>query len=132
MGASQPRQASFATDAARQVTNSLDALNKANIQKVWVYKASASTGLPDSGDFTSCATCVKFTWDTATSALKVTSNNWANTAQNACQGDANRSLLGVYVEYRHESLTRIILNNRVLGESTVMWLEPTTAPVCKP
>jgi Flp pilus assembly protein TadG len=50
MGASQPRIASvagspdFAQLAANQVTNSITGLIPANLQVVWVYKASATTG----------------------------------------------------------------------------------------
>jgi len=66
MGASQPRVSNFAQAAADQVTNSLSDLNPALLQAVWVYKTTstgASAGLPDSGSFASCTTCVKFIWN---------------------------------------------------------------------
>src|SRR5665647_2453433 len=61
MGASQPRMPNFAADSAAQVTNAIAGLNPANIQEVWVYKATYATGMPDSGSFASCSVCVKYT-----------------------------------------------------------------------
>jgi Flp pilus assembly protein TadG len=136
MGASQPRIASvagspdFAQLAANQVTNSITGLIPANLQAVWVYKAGA-TGLPDSGSFASCIVCVKFTWNSVTKSLAPSSSNWAAINQNACPGDPLRDSLGVYVKYQHSSPLGFFFKNAILSQSTVMWVEPTTAPICK-
>ena len=137
MGASQPRVSNFAQAAADQVTNSLSDLNPALLQAVWVYKTTstgASAGLPDSGSFASCTTCVKFTWNALASppALVPSSDNWASTSQNACAGDPARDVLGVYVQYKHRSPLGFFFNNLVISESTVMWIEPTTSAICHP
>ena len=137
MGASQPRIASvsgspdFAQLAANQVTNAITGLIPANLKQVWVYKASAATGLPDSGSFASCGVCDKFTWNVATQSLLDTSSGWPALSQNACSGDLNRDSLGVYIKYRHSSPTGFFFNGAILNQSTVMWVEPTTAPICK-
>ena len=137
MGASQPLVAgtsNFAQLAADQVTNSVAGLNPANIQAVWVYRTTGATGLPDSGSFASCNVCVKFTWNAAATppSLQPSYTNWAASSQNACAGDPARDSLGVYVQYKHTSPAGFFFNNQVLSESTVMWIEPTTAPICKP
>jgi hypothetical protein len=132
MGASQPRSPSFAQDSANQVTNALSDLDPADLQEVWVYRTTGATGLPDSGSFASCTTCVKFTWNPVTSSLRPSSDNWSYSSQNACAGDAARDSLGVYVKYRHTSPLALFFNNTIISESTVMWIEPTSAAICKP
>jgi Flp pilus assembly protein TadG len=131
MGASQPRMANFASDSADQVTNAISGLNPANLQEVWVYKATATTGLPDSGSFASCTACVKYTWNGA--KLAQSSNNWSPASQNACAGDSSRDSLGVYVKYRHSAPLGFFFDNAIVAESTVMWLEPLSiSTICKP
>jgi Flp pilus assembly protein TadG len=132
MGASEPLGSTFAQDAANQVTDSLSDLNPANLQAVWVYRTTAATGLPDSGSFASCTTCVQFTWNSATSSLTPSYSNWPSTSQDACAGDAARDSLGVYIKYRHTSPLGFFFNNMSINASTVMWIEPTTALICKP
>jgi hypothetical protein len=135
MGASQPRIASvsgspdFAQLSANQVTNSITGLIPANLQAVWVYKASATTGLPDSGSFASCTVCVKFIW--IAGKLTPSSSNWPASAENACPGDPLRDSLGVYVKYTHSSPLGFFFKNATISQSTVMWVEPTTALICK-
>jgi len=134
MGASQPRSPSFAQDSANQVTNAISDVTAANIQEVWVFKASGTTGLPDSGSFAGgCTTCVKFTWNAGTKSLTPSSGSWPSTLQDACSGDAARDSLGVYVKYKHTSPLGFFFNNFMISESTVMWIEPWTSDThCKP
>ena len=130
MGASQPRSASFAQDTADQVTTAISDLVPANIQEVWVYKASATTGLPVSGA-TCSSSCVKFTWSAG--QLQPLSDTWSATSQQACADPAFRDTLGVYLKYRHTSPLGFFFNNTTISESTVMWIEPiTSTSVCKP
>jgi len=132
MGASEPRAENFAQDSADQVTNAIAGLQKANIQEVWVYKATYATGLPDSGSFNSCTVCVKYTWPTGSTELVESYNNWDPASQNACAADVNRNVLGVYVKYRHSSPLGFFFANATVRESTVMWIEPSFALICKP
>lgn len=133
MGASQPRLTNFAQASADQVTNAIAGLNPANLQEVWVYKATYATGMPDSGSFASCSVCVKYTWDGVLKKLQESSNNWPPASQNACAGDPNRGALGVYVKYRHTSPLGAFFNNATVSESTVMWIEPLSiSTICKP
>jgi Flp pilus assembly protein TadG len=129
MGASQPRMPNFAQDSANQVTNAITGLLPANIEQVWVYKTTSATGLPNA---TPCTDCVRFTWNALTKSLTPSYSNWSSTSQNACAGDPARDSLGVYVKYRHSSPLGFFFNNATLSESTVMWIEPTSALICKP
>ena len=142
MGASQPRIASvsgspdFAQLAANQVTNAITDLIPANLQQVWVYKATATTGLPDSGSFASCNVCDKFTWNVVTQSLVDTSSNWPALNQDACSGDPfsgtpSRDSLGVYIQYKNSSPLGFFFSKVIINQSTVMWIEPTTAPICR-
>ena len=137
MGSSEPRGLNFAQDSADQVTNAISGLDPTKLQAVWVYKTtgpgnlSNATGLPDSGSFANCSVCVQFKWDGALKKLVYLSGTWANTSQNACAGDPNRDALGVYVNYKHTGMG-FFFNNAVVSESTVMWIEPTTNPICHP
>ena len=83
-------------------------------------------------DFSNCTTCVKFTWNAGTKSLTKSSDNWSYTSQNACAGDPARDSLGVYVKYRHTSPLGFFFNNMTISESAVMWVEPTSAAICKP
>ena len=130
MGSSEPMGPNFADDSAAQVTNAMAGLIPANIQEVWVYKATYATGLPDSGSFASCTVCVKYTWNGT--KLQQSSNGWDPNSQNACAGDPNRDALGVYVKYKHTSLGWLF-NNATVSESTVMLIEPLSiSTMCKP
>ena len=131
MGASQPRQPNFADDSAVQVTNAIAGLDPANLQEVWVYRATYATGLPASGS-TCSSDCVKYTWNSGLKKLQESSNTWPHLNQNACPGDVNRHVLGVYVKYRHSAPLGFFFNNAIVSESTVMWIEPSFALVCKP
>jgi Flp pilus assembly protein TadG len=134
MGASQPRNSGspdFAQLSANQVTNSITDLNPANLQQVWVYQSDPATNKPIGfTDFSNCSVCVKFAW----SAGKLTptgGTTWAATSQNACPGDPLRVSLGVYIQYKHSSPLGFFFKNLIVSQSTVMWVEPTTAPICK-
>ena len=136
MGSSEPRATgltlprAFADDSAAQVTNAMSGLDPANLQEVWVYQAAYATGLPVSG--ASCtANCVKYNWPTGATKLTYLSGSWPATSQNACAGDPNRDAIGVYVKYKHTSPLGFFFKNFMVSESAVMWIEPTSAAVCK-
>jgi hypothetical protein len=131
MGASQPRMPNFASDSAAQVTNSISGLNPANIQEVWVYKAVYGTGLPESGP--TCPTnCVKYRWLSGGTGLTYLSGTWPASSQNACAGDPNRGVLGVYLKYKHTAPLGTFFNNAIVSESTAMWIEPLSiSTICK-
>ncbi len=122
MGSSLPRYSTFATDTKDQVEDALAGVQMSRVNKVWVFKANAATGLPDSGNFTTCTVCVKFKG--SGSSLVSDGGTWAYTSQNACAG--SQDMLGVYVEYRYPSRLGFLFNSKILTESTVMKLEPYT------
>ena len=136
MGASQPRAPNFALDSADQVTNAIAGLNTANLQAVWVYRTTAATGTPPAS-CDSTSKCIPFTWN-GTKLTTTGSANWAADTQDACAADVGpspspiRDALGVYVKYKHPSPVGFFFKDAIIGESTVMWIEPTFALVCKP
>ena len=42
-----------------------------------------------------------------------------------------RHTLGVYVKYKHAAPLGFLFNNAMVSESTVMWIEPSFALICK-
>jgi Flp pilus assembly protein TadG len=131
MGASEPRVPRFAQDSVDQVTNATSGLNPGNPMEVWVYEANNLTGTPASGSFTCATNCLKYTWDVSTKKFLSPTGSWDYTLQNACAGDVNRDALGVYVKYTHSALMGMFFNGVTVGESTVMWIEPSRNPICK-
>ncbi|NYG07691.1 Flp pilus assembly protein TadG [Phycicoccus badiiscoriae] len=130
MASSLPRDPSFSSSAKDQVANALSGMVMSRVTKVWIFKADATTALPDSGNYTSCTTCNKYVWDVPTSKFVASYTGWAALNQNACQGSQDQ--LGVLVEYSYPSRLGFLWNNKVLREATVMRLEPYTGiGVCK-
>jgi Flp pilus assembly protein TadG len=124
MGASQPKITTFAQDSANQVTNAIVGLDPVNLQQVWVYRTTGTTGQPPATcTGTPPNNCVPFTWN-GTALITTGLANWTSTSQNACAGNPSRDALGVYVEYRHSSPLGFFFVNQIISESTVMWIEP--------
>jgi Flp pilus assembly protein TadG len=137
MASAEPRVMTFAQDAADQVAREGSALDMANVQELWIYKAQTSgsnAGYPVGGDssFSNCTTCVKFHWNAGTKTFVAYSNTWAATAQNACQGDASHDAIGVYLKILHPGVTGLIFGDMTIKEHSVMSLEPIpTTKTCK-
>jgi hypothetical protein len=131
LASAEPRVSTFATDAAAQVANEATALNMGNVSELWVYDAEPDgTPVGDTGNFDDCTKCVKFTWDGSQFVEETTS--WVATDHNACQGDSDRDMVGVYLEVEHPSISNLFFNTLVLSEHTVMSLEPIPSmQVCK-
>ena len=128
------RNAEYATDARDAVAAALHALPPDRWQEVWVYKAQKPTdlnpGMPDSGNFSSCTQCVRFTFDPAT-ATWTESGAWAADTQDACAGEAE--YVGVYVKAEHRYATKLFGSTRTLQDHTVMRFEPIpNASGCRP
>ncbi len=127
---SLPREATYATSAKSQITSTLGSMDLSRVSAVWVFKANPSTGLPDSGSFASCTTCVKYV-GTPAGLIPNGPANWDPSAQKACAGDVDT--LGVYVRYNYPSRLGFFFPNHQVSESTVMRLEPyAKAGACKP
>ena len=127
---SLPRDANFATSAKNQITSTLGATDLSLVSAVWIFKANATTGLPDSGNFTSCGTCVKYV-GSPVGLIPSGPSGWASSTQKACLGDADT--LGVYIRYNYPSRLGFFFKTQQLSESTVMRLEPYTGTGgCKP
>jgi len=131
MASAEPRTATFASDAAAQVAREGTALQMSNVKELWVYKAN-SDGSPVGGTtaFNACSTCVKFRWNGT--SFTQTSSSWTSLQQNACQGDANRDTIGVFLKIDHPVVTGLFFKTLTLKDHTVMALEPIpTTTGCK-
>jgi Flp pilus assembly protein TadG len=118
----QPRTPAFADNTALAVARAVTALPNKSIEELWVYKARAD-GMPDSGGFASCTTCVKFTWDqTGQKFVRKPGTDWDPATQNACAGTSDA--VGIYLKVDHQFITAFIAPSRELTDHTVMNLEP--------
>ncbi len=128
---SLPRDLSFASAGAAQVETAMGRSDLSRVTAVWVFKANPATGLPDSGNFTTCTTCVKFVGTPVGLIYSGSPLGWDPSSQNACTGTVDT--LGVYVQYSYPSRLGFFFKNHTLSESTVMRLEPyDRAGACKP
>ncbi len=125
IASAEPRTTTFATDAAAQVAREGAALDMNDVQALWVYQADAS-GHPvgAGGTFNSCSTnCDVFSW--SGSSFVQTGGAWNVTSQNACQG--TQDSVGVYLSFRHPSVTQAFFSYLGLSSYTVMRFEPIPA-----
>jgi hypothetical protein len=92
---------------------------------LWVYKSDVS-GLPPSGNFTSCsAPCFTFTWNSSSKHFTSMAGSWSSPI--VC-GDVHDSV-GVFVRLRHDAIGfSIIFPTFTVKEHTVMRLEPPSPP----
>jgi hypothetical protein len=126
-GSAMPRQADYETAVRQAVESSLGALSgNAEPMELWVYKAG-SNGFPEGfSSFSGCpaTSCWKFTWD-GDEFVAQPGYGWPATSQDACAGGADE--LGVYVKVRHNFVSGMLGESRVLTDKTVMRLEPIPA-----
>lgn len=133
MASAMPRHVDFAQEAANSVVREGSALQRDNIEELWVYKADKITGLPDGGSFDSCSTCVRFavTGSDGAWVATETGGSWPADSQNACTSEAD--YVGVYVEYTNPGITSLIFDSIELADHSVMSLEPIPLTQgCKP
>jgi hypothetical protein len=125
IASAEPRISTFATDAASQVAKEGGALDMSDVESLWVYKADASGHpLGSGGSFSSCAdSCVQFSW--SGSQFVQTSGSWLSASQDACQGEQDS--VGVYLLFKHQSVTSTFFSYLGLQSYTVMRLEPIPA-----
>jgi hypothetical protein len=124
MASAEPRQATFATDAASQVGKEGGAVDMTTVKSLWVYQAD-STGHPlgAGGGFGSCTqNCVKFTWDKTSGKFVQSSGSWDPLSIDACEGE--QVSVGVYLAINHPGVTDAIFSSLGLSSYTVMRFEP--------
>lgn len=131
IASAMPRTDGFAQAAAEAVLREGQALDRPNIQKIWVYDADGKTGLPSTGNFDSCSQCVTYTV-TSSGNLSGPSGSWPYDQQNACLSDPDHTYIGVYVEYANPGVTGLVFENLTLTDRSVMSLEPmSNTAVCR-
>lgn len=124
-----PRSALFPTVTVNGMQRASMAVNPANVEELWIYKANVDNDFPQGfNGFSDCTVCVTFRWDYGTGAFVVDKDSWASTDQNACPtgsgGPPDR--VGVYMKVKHDPMTGII-RSLSLSESSVTNFEPYPA-----
>ena len=128
----ETRKTGYAADVADAVKNSLNAIPTNGYQELWVYKAR-SDGKPDSGNFTSCSSCIRYTWNDSTKTWTSVQNSWPATgsgSQYACTASPGPDSLGVYLKVRHDMVTGFFGATKMLTDYTVVDLEPRPSSTC--
>jgi len=134
MASANPRNSTFAQDAANQVAKTGGAMNFKDVKEMWVYRVALASDKPwGKSDFNSdCDTtmCVKFTWNASTKKFdKLAGYDWASTSQNACKkasgGPPDR--IGVYIKLKHDAVTKFVFNSVDIKEASILTLEPMPA-----
>ena len=94
---------------------------------LWIYKATAD-GSPTGGGFSTCpaATCVRLTWDAGLDRFVYASGSW--TTEDACGQVIDT--VGLRVEMRHRSITKLPFGNSDVDEWTTIRLEPLSFDKC--
>lgn len=115
------RSPTFADDTARAMAVAVTALNGDSIKEMWIYKAGTD-GKPDSGSFSGCSVCVRYTWDKASSSFVKAGGDWPSSSQNACAGESDT--VGVYLKVDHSFLSGYFGPTVTITDHTVMKLEP--------
>lgn len=129
-GSAMPRQSNYDTAVREAVETSLDAMSGNAVPlELWIYKAGTN-GKPEGySSFSGCqpTLCHRYTWN-GTQFVAQSGYSWPATAQDACAGGADE--IGVYVKVRHQFVSGMFGDSRVLTDHTVMRLEPI--PVVTP
>ncbi len=131
IASAEARNTNYQTNTVDAVTTALAAIPQSNWRELWIYKASSS-GMPPSGNFTTCSgACVKYVW-TAGAWVKQSGSDWAATGTNsqyACSG--NPDSLGVYLKIDHSMISGMFGNTKTLTDKTIIKLEPQPATSCQ-
>jgi Flp pilus assembly protein TadG len=138
LGSAEPRLGGFAQNVADQVQATGTVVRPQDVEELWVYKANVSNDFPDTfTDFSSCTTCVKFTWDAGTGKFRAsTTPTWTAASQNACArstaNPAGPDRIGVFLKVKHNPITGIFAPVKI-SEGAALYLEPSPAlQGCKP
>ena len=121
-------KAAAATAVLNAVASDMTNLRSATPVQVWLYKADPTTGLPPSGNFTSCSgNCIKWTYNSTTKTWGSASGNWSS--PDGCGADVD--YVGVW-EQTNLNLNTAFFGNRTLtvNQRTVMRIEPVVTTLC--
>lgn len=133
-GQSTAAQQLAATSIAAATAADLKVLNNAEPIGMVIYRVDPNStngapvgGFPGQGMSGGCSQdCIRFQWNPATSTMDFVSGAW--TSPNACGLQVDS--IGVYVESRHDFITRMIRTDAMVGGHTVMRLEPLPSEQC--
>lgn len=133
-GWSAPQQEIAATNIAAATAADLKVLRNAEPVGMVIYKVNPSSsngapygGFPSQGMTGGCSTdCIRYRWDPGSASMEYVSGSWTNPDACGVQVDS----IGVYVEVRHDFITRAFRSTSTVGGHTVMRLEPLPTDQC--
>lgn len=133
-GTSSTQQQIAATNIAAATAADLKVLRNAEPIGMVIYKvnpASASGaphgGFPSQGMSGGCSQqCIRYRWNDTTSSMDHVSGAWTDPDACGVQVDS----IGVYVETRHDFITKAFRSTAMVGSHTVMRLEPLPTDQC--
>lgn len=121
-----PRSALLPTVTVAGMQRASMAINPANVEELWIYKANTTNDFPlGLSSFADCTVCMTFRWDYGTGTFVVDKDTWASTDQNACAAGSGGppDRVGVYMKIKHDPMTGIIRSLK-LSENSVTNFEP--------
>ncbi|MGL4175398.1 MAG: TadE/TadG family type IV pilus assembly protein [Dermatophilaceae bacterium] len=125
IASAQGRATDYAQNTANRVQRAGGAMNKDNIEQLWVYRANDDDEFPlGTRSFDDCDTCVKFEWNG--SEFEPVYSDWPAMEMDAC-AESPPDRIGVYVQLRHEALTGLAFDSITIREANVIRLEPIPA-----
>jgi len=133
-GASSTQQEIAATNIAAATSADLKVLRNAVPIGMVIYKVNPSSangapygGFPSQGMSGGCTQqCIRFQWNSSTDSMEYVSGAWTDADACGVQVDS----IGVYVETRHDFVTKAIRSDAMVGSHTVMRLEPLPTDQC--
>lgn len=133
-GSSTDQQQIAATNIASAVAADLRVLNNAEPVGMVIYKVDPGSdsgaphgGFPAEGMVGGCSQqCIRYQWNPSTRTMDHLSGSWVDPDACGVQVDS----VGVYVETRHDFITRAIRPTARVGGHTVMRLEPLPTDQC--
>jgi len=132
-GSAEALLPTYAADAAAAAATALHTVAATEPQYMWIYKADAVTGLPSSGNFSTCATnCISYNWLPASRTFDTahpSGGGWPYNTQNACNS-AQWDSVGVYVKLKHAFITKLFGVSITLADHAVFRLEPAPTQLC--
>ena len=134
LGATMAREPDYQTQMVAELAGVVATLPSAAVESVTIYKASAVTGGPVTGDFATCTIdCYRFDWNPASRTFEqVPGPEWAALEMSACGEEDSTDYIGVWINGTYDSVTGM-LGDRSVTETTVLRLEPVPlSTTCQP
>jgi hypothetical protein len=126
------RQANFELQGVAAAASALSAQTSGEPISLWIYRVGFDNGAPvNFENFEDCIVdCIQFTWDTNSDTFvnSGVGGGWNYQTMNACTLPLHE--LGVRVKVRHDMVTGLFGDTKILTDETIMRLEPQPLSTC--